>query len=281
MSNRRQFTLALSLGMVWVSPRAASVPQLPASAIGASDAGRLLSHYDYPPFVTGPGRGLTQDWAQWMNARLASDKRSIQVQMLPRKRLDLEMSRATWSGIVPWVSPHFFGDVSMQRYVWSAPVMDDGDLVLSLKAKPVHYQGTESLKGLKLGGVAGHVYAEFEPLIAADLVQREDAPTTLSNLQKLLRGRVDVVFLPRSGLPWWRRQIESFDEQVFIAEQPRNSFQRRFLISPQMPLAWREQVLAAAKDMPQDAAWQLALNRYGLQTLASKRQSVAGAAAQA
>lgn len=278
MSTRRQFALALSLGVACGKPQAASVTGEPRPTLEPLKTGLLSSHYDYPPFVTAPGQGLTQDWAQWMSARLPPGAGPFRVHLLPRKRLDLEMSRPGWIGLVPWVSPSFFGDVSMQRYVWSAPVMEDGDLVLSLKKKPVQYQGTNSLKGLKLGGVAGHVYAEFEALIAADLMQREDAPTTQSNLQKLLRGRVDVVFLSRSGLPWWRQQIESFDEQVYVAEQPRNNFQRRFLISPDMPQAWRDLVLSAARDMPQDADWQLALSRYGLQALASKKHSEAGAA---
>lgn len=281
MNTRRQFAFALSLGLACGKPQAAAEPRSAEPDLAPKPMGRLFSHYDYPPFVTAPGQGLTQDLAQWLSAKLPQELGPVRAQLLPRKRLDLEMSQPGWMGLVPWVSPQFFGDLTMQRYIWSAPVMDDGDLVLSLKKKPVVFQGAASLQGLKLGGVAGHVYQEFEAMIAANSLQREDAPNTLSNLQKLLRGRVDVVFIPRSGLPWWRKQIESFDEQVFVAEQPRNSFQRRLLISPHLPLAWREPVLEAARAMPQDADWQLALSRYGLQALASKKHSDAGPAASA
>ncbi len=269
--------MVLGLCRLGASAEAAALAQPGASQDGIKPKAspQLLSHYDYPPFATTPKQGLTLDWLQWVNERLPADWEPLQMQMLPRKRLDLAMSQADWMGVVPWVSPQFFSDAAMQRYVWSAPVMEDGDVVLSRRSQPVHYQNPESLYGLTLGGVAGHVYAEIDALVAAGLLQREDAPNTGSNLQKLLRGRVDVVFLPRSGLPWWRRQIEAFDQLVFIAEQPRNSFQRRMLLAPRLPKPWREFLLQAALDMPSDPGWQLALSRYGLQTLALKKHSEA------
>ncbi|MEJ6001077.1 substrate-binding periplasmic protein [Paucibacter soli] len=243
-----------------------SPPPVKAAEPVSSEALEILSHYDYPPFVTGHAEGLSHDWADWLSTRLGIPAPGLHI--LPRKRLDLLMNQPHWQGIVPWVIPEWFGDTDMQRYHWSPPVLEDADLVLSLRSSPVDELTPTRLRGLRFGAVLGHVYADMNGLIAQGRLRREDALNTEQNLRKLLLGRVDFVFLSRSGLPWWLQKLPEFREQLHVAATPRLHFQRRMLLSAQLPAPLRGQLLDAIAHMHRDSAWQTALSRYGLEAQA-------------
>nr|WP_316638408.1 hypothetical protein [uncultured Roseateles sp.] len=264
MHPTRRDCLALALLASGGPVRAALSP--PASGL------ELLTQYDYPPFVTTPGAGLSHDWAAWLAQRLPHELAGLRPQILPRRRLDQVLAKPQWTGIVPWVAPSWFGDAGLTRFIWSEPVMDDEDLVLSLKSKPVLFDGPASLKGLRLGGVAGHVYVDIDPLVKRGELLRDDATDTGKNLRKLLLGRVDVIFLSRSGMPWWQSLMPEMEAQLFVAPQPRARFQRRMLLSPQIDAGLRAALLTEIEAMPHDPAWQEAMRHYGLGALASRQR---------
>lgn len=262
----------LALALLAAGGPACAALSRPSEAAPTATGLELQSQYDFPPFVTGPGVGLSHDWAAWLSRRLPRELGSLQPQILPRRRLAQVMGRSQWTGIVPWVAPAWFGDAGLTRYVWSEPVMDDEDLVLSLKSRPVPYEGPASLKGLRLGGVAGHVYVDIDPLVERHELLRDDATDTGKNLRKLLLGRVDVIFLSRSGMPWWQARLPELESQLYVAPQPRARFQRRMLLSPQIEVGLRAAILAEIETMPRDATWQEAMRRYGLGALASRQR---------
>lgn len=225
----------------------------------------LLTHYDYPPFITVAGQGLSYDLAQALSTALADLSPSIPLTLLPRRRLDLTLQQPAWQGVVPWVVPAWFGDESESRFLWSPPLLADTDLVLSLKSRPVEFNSPSSLRGLKLGGVAGHRYPDVEAMIDAGELTREDAINTEQNLRKLLRGRVDVIFLSASGLPWWQQQLPEMAASLHIAKQPRNSYLRRALISRALPKPMQDRLLTVLAGLREQRAWQTRLAHYGLQ----------------
>lgn len=221
----------------------------------------VVSHYDYPPFITGPGEGLSHDLLAWMRGEL---RLHAEFSLLPRPRLTRRVSENNWQGFVPWVNPVWFGDEAMQRFVWSAPVMNDEDLVLQRAGLALDYRGPASLHGLTVGGVLGHVYADIDPEVKAGRVRREDAVSTELSLRKLLRGRVDVVFLSRSGLPWWLQRLPELQQGVVVAPVPRQRFQRFLMLSPQMQAATRDAVFDGVAQMRSNPGWRRVLARYGL-----------------
>lgn len=264
-------------GLVWAMATAfplvhAAVPQLQSKshAPPAPVLFPCLTHYDYPPFVTAPGAGLSHDLAALLKQQLNPWVAEMPVRLVSRRRLDLEIAQAHWLGMVPWVAPIWFGDGQMQRYVWSEPLMSDEDLVLSLKSRPVHYRGTESLKGLRFGGVAGHHYVDLDALLERRELQRDDAGDMGKNLQKLLKGRVDFIFLSRSGLPWWTQEFPEMASEIHVADMPRGSFQRRVLISPHLSTELRLALQGALAAMPTQPKWLELLARYGLGSVAAK-----------
>lgn len=219
---------------------------------------QLLSYYDYPPFVTGPSQGLTYDLTEWLKLNIGN----VAAELLPRRRVDALASQPGWAGVVPWVAPSWFPSAPQQPYVWSEPLMNDEDLVLSRKSKPVAFEGVQSLRGLTLGGVFGHVYRDTDPMTERGELRRIDAFTQEANLRMLLLGRVDAIFLSRSGLGWWRQRIADFDKQIEIAALPRLRFQRHLMISTQLPAEQRQALLEGVARLRASPEWRDMLQRY-------------------
>ncbi|MDT9001398.1 hypothetical protein RQP53_19110 [Paucibacter sp. APW11] len=232
----------------------------------------LLSYYDYPPFSTGPHEGLNFELQAWLRQRSDSPLDSCELEVLPRRRVNARVEAPGWSGLVPWVAPSWFKDPDRKLFVWSAPVLDDEDLVLSLRRNPLLFDGMASLRGRTLGGVFGHVYADADPLAERGELRRFDSFTQEANLRMLLAGRVDAIFLSRSGLPWWRQRFPEFDEQLQVSLKPRMRYQRHLMLSPLLPDGLREWLLDAAAQMGSDPAWREALRRYGLPVAGAERQ---------
>jgi polar amino acid transport system substrate-binding protein len=159
------------------------------------------------------------------------------------------------------VNPVWFGDAARTRYIWSAALFTDEDLVILRPGLRLDYQNISSLRGLTLGGVIGHVYADADPEVAAGRMRREDAISMEHTLRKLLLGRVDVAFLSRSGLRWWAGQLPDLRTSASAASQPR---QRHLLLSPRMPAQTRNALLQAVLDMPRNSLWRAMLERHGL-----------------
>lgn len=224
----------------------------------------VLSHYDFPPFHTGPGAGLSYELLDWLRSEL---QLASEFSLLPRPRLDRRLAEPGWLGFIPWVNPVWFGDAQRQRYIWSEALMNDEDLVLLRPGLELDYRGPSSLRRLTVGGVNGHVYADIEPEIQAGRILRQDAISTELSLRKLMLGRVDVVFLSRSGLPWWARQLPDLLKTVGIAPLPRQRFQRYLLLSPHMPAHNRDILLKGVAHMNQSSRWHQVLARYGLSPL--------------
>jgi polar amino acid transport system substrate-binding protein len=252
---RRQLLAAAGLWLGCPTARAAISPL------------QLLSYYDYPPFVTGPGLGLSHDLAQWLRQRVGP----VAMDVLPRRRVDALTASPGWSGIVPWVAPSWFPGSSRQARVWSEPLMDDEDLVLSRKAKPVAFDNIQSLQGLTLGGVFGHLYRDADPLVQRGVLRRLDSFTQEANLRMLMLGRVDAIFLSRSGLGWWRHRITDFDQQIEIAAQPRMRYQRHLMLSGQLPAALRQALLEAVPQLRASPEWREMLQRYEIKTAEQDR----------
>lgn len=268
MDSRRTRLLLPALALsscLW--PRGAATALGAARSVAGRPAGplKLISYYDYPPFVTGPQQGLSFELAAWLQQRAEGLLESVELELLPRRRVDAQVRQPQWAGLVPWVSPAWFATPEQaQALIWSAPVMNDEDLVLSLKRQPIEFNGAASLRGRKLGGIYGHVYTDADPMVARGELQRLDSFTQEANLRRLLEGRVDLVFLSRSGLAWWRQRLPGFDEQIHVADQARMRYQRHLMLSRDLPELLRERLLQLVQSMSSDSQWREVMRRYGL-----------------
>jgi len=194
----------------------------------------LFTYYADPPFAVEQDQGtgvdkdsLTVQLADWLSEQ-SKGRYRFEPRQLPRRRLNLVLDQPNWRGVVAWANPVWFRDEAQRKFLWSQPYMSDADLVVSPKAKPVRFEGIQSLSGLVLGGVAGHRYADLEPLLQTGEIVREDAHKEMQNLQKLKYKRIQVAFLQASSLPYYRHEIGDLDLWLHIADKPRSTYNRHF-----------------------------------------------------
>lgn len=218
----------------------------------------LITYHGFAPYVAEEKAGLTYDLADYLS-RKSGGAYTFTVQVMPRKRLDEELSGAK-PVVVPWVSPAWFGDADMTKYKWTGAVVQDSNAVISPKAKPVEYTGPDALSGLKLGGVAGHKYAGVDPLVEAGKITREDANSELVNLKKVAAGRVDVTLMAESGARYMAKK-EGVADQIHFSGTPHSKYERRVFVSGN-DAKLADYVTKTVNGLAADPEWQKIAAKY-------------------
>lgn len=230
-----------------------TVSAQPASTPSAPVVVRMMSQYDYAPFQTGAQEGWTFALAEYLNRNAQGDYQFV-VEILPRKRLDLYLADPQARWVVPWAVPRFFGADANRQYAWTRPFMRDGNHLLSRRGSGIHYNGPESLAGLRLGGTLGHRYALLEPLLHDGRLTREDCYNLVCNVEKLKRGRVDVAWVPSGAVAYFRTVVPDMDEYIEVSAKPVESFERSFM-SPKGDAALHRFLENMARRLASDPAW--------------------------
>lgn len=254
-SGARATGLALCAGLMSLG--------MASSDASAQTAFSALNSYAQPPFVATSASevGLAGLFTKLLNDELGSAAK-FNLEVVPRKRLDLLLADAGFTGVALFLAPEF---MSTQRrdFSWSVPIMIDENLIVS--ARRLQLTSLSDLDGLRMGAISGHVYRVLGPRIAEQRIEREDAPDHVSNLKKLCLGRVDFAVMSRSefngSIELARCQLvlqpTSFPEPQLIV--------RRVLV--RLPDAQGPQVLDAVRAVGCSDAWRTALRRYGLSTV--------------
>lgn len=219
--------------------------------------------YNTPPFITTSG-GFAPDLIDYLNRKLHGQF-VFKLQTLPRNRLNQVVMAhpEKFGGVVLFANKVFMHDADGTRYLWSTAVLEDANLVVSNRARPVEYQGPQSLRGLRFGGVNGHLYEEIDELAKQQALSREDADDERLNLAKLSMRRIDVTLLPQSLYRYLQRHHSKSLDALYVAAQPHSVFVKQILISPSRPdIAKALQPVLSR--MTSDAAWQAILVKYNL-----------------
>ncbi|MCE4555652.1 hypothetical protein [Pelomonas cellulosilytica] len=179
------------LAAAWIGAplRAQSAERLPA-----------LNSYAQPPFT------LTDDRAGGLAARLLAQLNdelapalAFQLEAVPRRRLEMALDGGAFRGLALFLAPEFLPPAVLGKGErWSAPVMVDENLIVTVR--PLDVPSLDALRGLRLGGIVGHVYRVLGPRIEAGEIERDDAIDHVANLRKLCLNRVDFVVISRSEL---------------------------------------------------------------------------------
>ena len=65
---------------------------------------RVYDYHQHPPFMTGEKTGLSRDLVKYLNEKLGGEPR-LELWLVNRARLALEMSDPGFDGLVSWVNP--------------------------------------------------------------------------------------------------------------------------------------------------------------------------------
>ncbi|MES2127043.1 MAG: transporter substrate-binding domain-containing protein [Pseudomonadota bacterium] len=225
---------------------------LVATCAGAVDIIPLYVIYEGAPFAPDQPGSLSDKLATNLNEQ-AKGRYLFVPTALPRKRVEVLMDDPNWRGVVAWVNPEFFGDRSHTKYLWSAPLYTDSNLVLSRRGSPVDYKTPLSLRGLRVGTIDSFRHPDLEPLFAGGGSMRADVHARSQNMFKLRAGRIDAVLMQASAMAQLRRDHPDLEQWAHIARQPQAVYQRHLLVSNDLALYGLINHMLA--DMQREPAW--------------------------
>ncbi|MES2257384.1 MAG: hypothetical protein V4724_02640 [Pseudomonadota bacterium] len=158
---------------------------------------QVLVYHDFPPFVDAGGANLSRDVCALLDAR-ATGRYKFLLQVVPRRRLDALLLRASAPVLVLWVSPDFFPEP--QRYHWGGALMPDSAVLLTMPGRQIDPAQAATLRGLRFGALSGHYYnyPGIEAALKDGTIARLDDTSPERNYRKLLLGRIDMTIIAES-----------------------------------------------------------------------------------
>lgn len=219
---------------------------------------RLASYHNQPPFMVTPTSGMTFDLADYLEARLGLP---VAAEIIPRNRLDSELLASQRGILVPWISPSWLPPRLLELMVFSPPLLSDENVVISNAAKPIEYDGPDSLIGYRMGIVTGRIHAKIDKLVAAGKIVVSKARSPALNLEMLASDRVDFVIMP--GATWRALVPADRRAQFHLARRPQESFTRHIML-PRTDNMLAEKISVIVSAMPEDASWHRILEAYDL-----------------
>lgn len=236
---------------------AAAACTLPAAAQKVIPA---YNTYQSVPFQVGGEGGLAADLVDYLNAQLKG-KYVLKLEALPRERFNQAvLTQKGFDGVALFLAPPFVGDADKKKFRWSSPIMTDSNLIVSNPAKKVEYNGPDSLKGLKFGGVTGNRYVGLE-----GIPRTADTAAELTNLKNAASGEIDVTLVPDSIFRYYLKTASAARfglDKLHVSNRPHASFTRHLFVAPEhAELA--QDLEAVVSRMGSDAAWKQVLAKYG------------------
>ncbi|WP_163833720.1 substrate-binding periplasmic protein [Spartinivicinus ruber] len=222
----------------------------------------IWTYYSSPPFSINNEKreGLTYDFVDLLN-KLSPGELTFLAHYIPRNRLD-ELLQKRNDGIVAWVHPAWFNDKHKQKYLWTPPLIQDTNEVISLVKNSISYKGPESLTGLQLGGVFGHVYSGLEESIKQGAIKRLDVASFSQTLKILIAGRVDFVIIPNNTIRYLAIDM-GVSHQICYSTTPHSLYTRHILVQKGQQSAYPF-LVKTIENLANNQQWQALLQRYHL-----------------
>lgn len=199
------------------------------------DARPRLPVYAYhlkPPFLLDKQgrRGLYPAMLALLQERLPAWH--LELQYLPRRRLDAMLDQRQLDGLVMAVSPAWFAPEVREQCRWTVALLDDADVLVSRRDAPVRYAGPQSLYGLRVALPRGYLVPGVNEAIAAGLIAGTEPETELSALAMLLRGHVQVAVVTELTYRAWLMQNPEQGPRLSIDAPPLGRFDMGLLVPP-------------------------------------------------
>lgn len=223
----------------------------------------IYTYHDKPPYffrnpTTGELQGVYADLINMVNDRLSSP--ILELEYLPRRRLNLMLENNRLIGGVVGVNPLWFDDINQRRYVWSRSFMVDEDVIVIRDDSSIGYQQPDDLAGLHIALVEGLYYWGVTELIEDSLVRASITATELQNLQMVARQRVDASIVGMLTFEHYDAN-EVFDVKLRYLSTPHDRFERSiFLTGMERPQATG--LMRAIDDVISDSTWQSRVAEY-------------------
>jgi ABC-type amino acid transport substrate-binding protein len=185
-----RYSLIIFILILAVSPHTGSGPTSSHNlkfGFNPSNSPPLLYQFENDSFPIATG-GLIFEVSVAIAEELDDDYSLVRI---PRKRIPAQLNNNKIDLIchnsMDW--GHAFND----EVTWSKPLFTYANVLVG--KKEIRYNWPEQVVDAKIGTVENYMYTEFEPLFKTQTITRDDAPSVLISLKKLLADRVDYVVM--------------------------------------------------------------------------------------
>lgn len=242
---------ALLTAMLWM-----------AACINVQASGLHIVSEDWPPFIysqDGEIKGADKEVTEQVLSQLGYQ---VTWELMPWRRVLHDVAIGAADAILD-IAPH---DDHRDAYLFSDEPLSSHETVLFHDLRrPFAFQDLSDLEGLVIGVSPGYLYNN-PAFIRSSAFFREPAPSFEANLQKLLRGRVDMVAMSRPVGIYTSRTL-GIEDQIGFHKQPLSS--SNFHLAFHRADEWQgpaEQFSQALRQFKNTERYQEILQKYGLET---------------
>ncbi|MTW04184.1 transporter substrate-binding domain-containing protein [Duganella ginsengisoli] len=229
-----------------------------ASAPATADRVTVYTNATFAPLFIDQKTGLYPEMVAYLN-QLKLDGIDFALETMPRKRLQAQLDNGTLDGIVIGMAPQWVGDAAQEKFLWTEPFAHDAFVLVSRDTNPFFF-GQPSQAGARIGVTLGYVYPGVDEWIAQNQFVRDDAATEERNLDKLLRGRVDMIVVTDSVFRYYMR-THRFTGGVISEALPGTASDRRILV-PKSQRGLYDKLAPAIRKLAEDPRWKMIQSRY-------------------
>ena len=196
----------------------------------ATETITIATYHLVPPFgISNDNESLSVELQNALNA-FSAPNYYFELKFIPRKRLERIMTSGE-TLIMPWVNPLWFKQEDQQQWLWSTPIIDDCDVVVTHRDNLKTYSGLDSLLGQTLVLPSGFRFPTLTSLIEAEKIKVIYAPSEL-NAAKMLNSKfVEYAAMGRLVAHYLQRQEMDIKQLTPAIEV----YQRRITISGNRP----------------------------------------------
>ena len=184
----------------------------------------VYTYHNKPPYFDSqyPQRpGIYKNLLDQLNAD--QDKFQLQLRYLPRKRLNQALAKDQLDGIVIGVNPLWFKDKKREKYLWSAPFMQDMDIFVT--SGSLENIDTKDFTGLRFSLTRGNYYKGISEEISAGRITLIESQSALQSIQMLSHNRADISILSEATADYY--QVGNLG--LSVLNVPHAQFERHLL----------------------------------------------------
>lgn len=131
--------------------------------------------------------------------------------LLPQKRVGPDLV-AGELGLVCFVHESWFPPEMTNRLLWSDDLTSNTNLIATINGKAV--SKVEDLFGKQVGVIVNYYYKKMDPYFESGKITKETGPSTASNIQKLLHGRMEYMIISNLEFDYYKKknpELRSYD----------------------------------------------------------------------
>lgn len=234
---------------------------LPAARAGTAGSTLMLGGEAAPPYAIEGGGGSGLHLAL-CRAALGSLGLSMQWQAMPWRRALADLESGQLDGVVGATRGHLNEREALMAFP-DEPLSWTHNVFVSLRSRPLHFDGLFTLRGLRIAVLAGYQYRP--DFMAAAYFQRQPAAHHAQSLRMLLAGRVDAALVEVATARTLIRKLGLGDKLQLDATAIAPGRLYLGLSRQRGQARWAEPVSAALRAFKRGPAFAALLAQVGLQ----------------